>query len=197
MQQEAVSRSRSNTRRIVFDAIFAAVFFLVASVPPFTWKLGIIEFSLFVTLPILLASLCFSLADGVLVALVGSFLEQLVSPYGLAPNTPLWMAPVILQALFFGIAFLLCSKKDCLWKEDGKPTFLLLAIVLCGELLLTALNTGALYLDGFLYRYPVKALHLLALPKLANCALRAAVTLVFCWFLLPKMKKLLDSRKNV
>lgn len=183
--------NQSTTRRIVLDALFAALFIVFSSVWPFTTKLGIIEISFLVSFPILLAALLFSAGDAILVALVGSFVEQLISPYGLAPNAPLWMAPVVLQAVVLGVGFFLLSKKNAVWNENGKLSVFVLLVVLIGELVLSVCNTAALYLDGWLYAYPVKALHLMVLPKLANCGVRTVVSLILVYTLTPKLKKLI------
>lgn len=94
------NRSRRATFRLVTDALFAALYVVLAAY--LTVKLPVMEISLS-TLPLLLAGFLFGPIDAVTVALIGSFLEQALSQYGLTPSAPLWMLPPILLALVAGL----------------------------------------------------------------------------------------------
>ena len=106
------------------------------------------------------------------------------------------MLPAILQGLTVG---LLVRLLPIFKKNNSKALYRTLAVlgtVCVGELILTAVNTASLYLDGFLVGYPVKALHLIVLPRLLNCAARTAVSCILVYLLLPPVQKLFTMRKN-
>ena len=71
---------------------------------------------------------------------------------------------------------------------------LLIAATLLAEILFTAANTAALYLDGYLMHYSVKALTALLPPRLANLGVRAAITTFTVRLLLPRVQKLMSKR---
>ena len=59
---------------------------------------------------IIMAVVLYGLPDALLVALLGSFVAQLRSAYGLTITTPIWMIPPILRALVFGVVYELFLK---------------------------------------------------------------------------------------
>jgi hypothetical protein len=63
--------------------------------------------------------------------------------------------------------------------------------IVVSELLLTALNTAALYIDGAILGYAVKALHLLMPMRVINGLVRAVISCVLIPLLLPPLKKAL------
>ena len=80
------------------------------------------------------------------------------------------MAPVILQAAVASLGFMAV-------RRTGKPWLVIAALVL-SELVLTFANTAALYLDGYIWSYAVKALHLLLPGRLLNGGVRLALSCV-------------------
>ncbi len=185
------ARRRDATRRLVMDAFFAALYFVFARFVSIDTPIVQISFSSF---PIIFCALMLGTRDALLVAFVGSYLEQVTSPYGLSPTTPLWMLPVILLALFAALFGRLLPRPLEI-KKTGR-LLPLLVIILCGELLLTVTNTAALYIDGWVMHYPVKALDAIALTRLINCAVRAAINCVVLPLLLPPVQKMYLSRKH-
>lgn len=181
-------RFRSATFRLVLDALFAAMYVVLATL--LTIKTPITEVSLS-TLPLLIAGFLFGPADGAIIAIVGSFLEQCMSPYGLSISTVLWMLPPILSALTSGLLGLLVKKAPL---GSRRHTVLLVICTFLAEMLCTAANTATLYLDGAIVGYSVKALNLILPIRLANLALRALVTCIVVPLLLPRVQKLMLKR---
>lgn len=161
-------KSTFTISRICLNALFIALYvvlgaYLTVRIPP------ALELS-WASLPILLSAFLFTPADAFTVAICGSFLEQLLSPYGLAPTTPLWMAPVILMALFASILSWLIRARRTPWK--------MIVIIAFSELLLTAMNTAALFLDAKIVGYAVESLWVMAPGRLLNGCVRAAISCV-------------------
>ncbi len=165
--------------RMVTDAMCVALFVLFAVV--LTVKTPLFEISL-ASLPVLLAARLFRGRDALVVAFLGSFTEQLLSPYGLSLTTPLWMAPPVLQAATAALGFFLAGR--------AKKPWLVFLVILAAEVVLTAANTAALYADGAIMGYPVKALHLLLPTRLANGGVR---TVISC-LLIPPLAHILEKR---
>ena len=167
--------------RIVFDAMMIAVYvvlarFLVIPTP-------IVEISI-VSVPILLSAKLFGIGDVIVIATIGSFLEQAVSPYGVGPTTPLWMAPIILMGAFAGVAFHLTrNSKRKLW------TFV---IIIISELILTLGNTVVLMITGYIvFELSLKWMIGLAVPRLINSGFRMVISCILLPILLPPLKKIL------
>ena len=140
-----------------------------------------------VGLPILLAAYLFGAKDALVIAFLGSFLEQLMSPYGLSVTTPLWMAPVVLMAAAAAFGFFIIGRRNSL------P--LVLLVIILSELVLTVLNTAALYLDGYIMNYAVKALHLIALPRIINSGVRMVISCALVPLLMPPLRALVGKSK--
>lgn len=178
---EKINKNRAHLRRIVFDAMLVALFVVFSTLLSF--KTPWFEVSL-VGLPILLCAYLYGWADALLVAALGSFVEQLTSQYGLSPTTPIWMAPVMLLALVASLGFFLT-------KKSGGALWAILLTVIVAELVLTCANTAALYLDGYIWQYPVKALHLLLPTRLINGGVRTVISCVLVPLLLPPLRHVL------
>ena len=106
----------------------------------------------FTGLAIILACVLYGLPDALLVATLGSFISQLRSTYGLTITTPIWMIPPILRALVFGLVYDLYLKHH-IKLEDKKIMFIIYAVI--AGLVVTLANTGAIFLDAYIFEYPV------------------------------------------
>ena len=179
-----MQEAKFTTRRLVLDALLIALYVVFSTV--FTIKTPIIEISL-ASMTILLSAKLFGLADALAVATLGSFIEQLLSPYGLSYSTLIFMAPFIVMAAFASLGFRVAK---------GKNGFAFFAVIIVSELLLTVLNTAALYLDGYLMHYAVKALHLIAIPRLINSAGRIVISSVIMSMLVPVLSPLLRKKED-
>lgn len=128
------------TRQLAFDAMLAAMCAVLGYLAVDTGNLKVT----FESLPILLGALLFGPADGFLIGAVGTGLYQLLR-YGVSATTLLWMLPYALCGFLTG----LYAKKKGLSLTGGQTVF----IVVCNEVLITLLNTCALYVDSKLYAY--------------------------------------------
>lgn len=182
----ARSKSRRLTLRITTDAMLVAMYFVLARFVSIDLPLA--QFSIS-SLPIILCGFLFGPVDTLAVSLLGSFLEQALSQYGLAVTTPLWMAPVVLLGLFVSLCAWLCRYEPKAWQ--------VITITIIAELLFTAANTAALYLDGMIFQYEVKALHLLLPGRLLTAGLRMIVTVPLMALLLEPIKGLADKNGQI
>jgi len=128
------------TKQLATDAMLAA---MCAALGYLALDTGTMKVT-FESLPILLGALLFGPVDGALIGLVGTGIYQLLR-YGVSATTLLWMLPYVLCGLLVG-----CYAKRQRFALTGKQ--ILLAVML-NELLITALNTGVIYLDSKLYAY--------------------------------------------
>ena len=185
-----LQKNRAHLTRLTTNAMLAALYVVFAVF--WTHKEPTIEISIS-TLPLLLCAALFGPLDAAAVALVGSFIEQLASPYGLSWSTLIWMAPVVLQSLLAGaIFFFLRRRADRRLRVDWK---LILVVFVC-ELVLTALNIAAQYVDGALVGYPVDALHILLPGRLLNGLIRAVLTTLLLHLLIPALYRVLPHTKK-
>ena len=167
--------------RIVFDAMMIAIYvvlarFLVIPTP-------IVEISI-ISLPILLCAKLFGIGDVLVIATIGSFLEQAVSPYGLMPTTPLWMMPIILMGAFAGVA--------CHLTRNSEKKLWTYVIIIISELILTFGNTVVLMLTGYVvFEMSFKWLIGLAVPRLINSGFRMLISCILLPTLVPPLKKIL------
>lgn len=167
-----------SVRRLTTDAILVALYYVLATLTPI--KTGSFKFT-FEALPVLIGALLLGPADGLIIGGLGSFLYQILSSgYGITATTALWILPHAASGLAVG----LYGKK-----LRSEPNFLNTAIIcLISALLVTALNTLALYVDSKLYGYYSKTLVFGALgfKVLAGAILSALFAAV-----LPKLLKAL------
>ena len=105
----------------------------------------------FTGIAIIMASVLYGLPDAIFIALFGSFIAQLRGPYGLSITTPIWMIPPILRAVVFGLIYDLYLKKG-IRLENKRWLFIVFAIA--AGLVTTIANTGAIYLDAIIWKYP-------------------------------------------
>lgn len=173
-----MEKSKSSVRlyRLALDAVLVALF-VVFSVY-LTVKTPIAEFSL-ASLPILLCAFLFGPFDALCVAACGAFFEQLLT-FGLSPTTVLWILPSVAQALFAACGARLLSNR--------KGWLHLILLILLSEVLLTAVNTATLYLDGAIMGYAVAALTVMLPGRLVNCAARAVISCLLIPAVLPRLR---------
>lgn len=158
------------TRRICLVAALAALSFLLNMVQiklPMNLRLT------FDSLPVVVGSLLLGPVDGMLAALLGEFLTQLLSEYGITATTVLWLIPPALRALVIGTAA---------WKyrETTRPLErrapACLGVCLLASAVTTAGNTLVIWLDSVLngyYSFPL--VFGSALARLATGLLTALV----------------------
>ncbi len=126
-------------------------------------RLGNVQIS-FAALPLCFTTLTSGLPDGLIVALLGSFLEQLTSGYGLGPTTVLWMLPHLLRAF---VLFLF----DFVSRKRGKPLYdrpvIFFVGMLVSSIFLTLGNTLAMWLDSLIIGYAIEIVFVETIIRLA------------------------------
>lgn len=129
-------------RKLTFDAVLAAMYFALSFVSIRVG--GNMKISV-AGLPVLVGAFLFGPLDGFMVGLVGSFLEQLISPYGLGPTTVLWILPAALRGAMAGA-----------WAKYRRfelKTWETVLVIFITALALTVMNTTAMYIDSKLLGY--------------------------------------------
>jgi ECF transporter S component (folate family) len=128
------------TKQIVFDAMLVALNFILSLI---AISLSNMKISL-AALPILTGAMLFGPWDGLTIGLLGSFLNQLLA-YGITPTTPVWVLPYAVSGLAVG----LYAKAKGFSLSFRQTIF----ITILSALVVTALNTLAMYVDSKLYGY--------------------------------------------
>lgn len=123
----------------------------------------------FEAFPILVAGLLFGKLEGFMVGFIGSFLYQILfSGYGFTATTLLWVLPHAISGLVVG--FIAEKRKEQL---DFKTISM---IAIFSALLVTTLNTLALFIDAKIYGYYSKVLVFGSIPlKIAAGILLAII----------------------
>lgn len=135
------SRMKFTTHAVAVLGMLTALYVVlsfVGTINLYGYKITVDSF------PIILASILFGPIGGAIVGLLGSFLNQLIS-YGLTPTTVLWMLPAIVRGLMVGWY----GKYRNIAENRLDLGFILIA----SSLVVTAINTGVMYLDSVIYHY--------------------------------------------
>lgn len=128
------------TRQLTMDAMLAA---MCAVLGCLALNFGNLKFT-FESLPIHIGALLFGPVDGMLIGGVGTLLYQLLR-YGVTATTLLWILPYALCGLSVGW----CARERG-FSLSSRQTVVLIVL---NELLITVLNTAALYIDSHIYGY--------------------------------------------
>ena len=174
--------SKKYVVNLCVSGVFAALFFGLEmlsthfSVPLFAHK---------IELPVSSIALCVvALQCGPLwggaTALVGGFLAQLWSPYGLAPTTPLWIVPAVCQAIVIGLLYRAFKVRQ--------NYFTALLSILIGQFVLTLLNSAAIWCDGKIYGYPTDIISIVLVLRLAAGSVAAIAFAALCQPMLKTLK---------
>ncbi|MBQ1377175.1 MAG: folate family ECF transporter S component [Lachnospiraceae bacterium] len=161
---------RMDIRRITYDALLAA---MCAVLGYFSLSIGTSWKFTFENIPVLIGALMFGPLDGALIGGIGTLIYQMVR-FGLEISTPLWILPYVVSGLMVGFA----AKKK---RFRFKPWEIVLLMIVNG-LVVTAVNTGSLYIY---YKY---ILQIPLATMLANIPIRIAVSIVkavVCAVLIP------------
>lgn len=150
-----------NTKQLTINAMMTAMCAVLGYI---SLDMGNLKVT-FESLPILISALLFGPVDGMIVGGMGTLIYQLLK-YGVSATTLLWMAPYIICGLIAGFY----AKKKNFSLTNGQ----IMMIVVLNELLITALNTGVLYIDSKLYGYYSAAFIFGSLvPRIAICVGKA------------------------
>ena len=128
-------------RRLVVIAMLTAVHLVLTLT--LTVNLGWMRIT-FNGLPIILAGLLYGPVGGMVTGILGRFLSDLL-PYGITVTTPLWVLPAAVRGLIVGYV----AKRMNYSLTKGQMT----SLIVLSSLIVTTLNTGAIYLDSVIYGY--------------------------------------------
>lgn len=126
---------------MVTDAILIAMYAVMSTF--LTLNLGGMNISVG-SLPIIVGAVLFGPADGLIIGLLGSFLNQMFS-YGLTPTTVLWLIPAAARGFVIGYF----AKHRNFNMATGQTVF----ITVISSLVVTALNTVVMYADAKIWGY--------------------------------------------
>ncbi|MCD8045816.1 MAG: ECF transporter S component [Clostridiales bacterium] len=129
-----------NTRQMAMDALLVA---LCAVLGYISLDMGFIKVT-FESLPILLGGLLFEPMDGFIIGALGTLIYQVLR-YGVTATTVLWMLPYMICGGIVGI-----YAKSHNFRLRRKQ---IMFLVIANELLITALNTGVIFIDSKIYGY--------------------------------------------
>ena len=132
-----------NTKRLTTCAMLIAINVVLSILTPV--KLANFRFT-FEAFPILIAGIIFGPIEGIVVGTIGSGIYQILfSGYGLMITTPLWIIPHTISGLLVGIY----SKRHNLDLTNKQ----LLFITILSAIIVTILNTLAIYIDSKIFGY--------------------------------------------
>ncbi len=133
--------------RLALDSMLAALYFILTYI---TIRVGNFHIT-FASIMVVIPSLLFGLPDALLIALLGEFLNQVLT-YGIMITTPLWILPPLFRALIISIVSMIYKKKnDAL--ENHIVIYFITTII--AGLITSIANTAVTFLDGFIIGYSV------------------------------------------
>ena len=147
-----MQKRRMTTKRLVINAVLIAIYVVLRF---FNIPLGnSFRFTL-ASFSVILCALLYGPVDGLLVGLIGEFLSQILSPYGLTPTTLLWCLGETVRGGALGVCALLFLRKGLLVGEKPKKKYVVLMLSCCVVTgILAALGqTLALYVDSKMFGY--------------------------------------------
>lgn len=173
-------------KRIVFDALFAAMFFALSLIAV---EIAGVKITL-VSLATVVCAMMYGTVDAVIVGLLGAFLEQLIK-YGITATTLLWIMPAGIRALIIGLGARSLGSKMTIDTviSDRKP-YVYFAVCILAGVATSLSNTLVYYVDAKLYGYYNYALIFGALGvRLFTGVLSSLVTAVMAIPILAALKK--------
>ncbi len=146
----SATRSSSAVRRMVLNAVFVALYFILAMY--LTIPLGPLKITL-EALPVVLCAVAFGPVDGILVGFLGEFLNQMLT-YGFTPTTLLWIAPIVARAAIIGFGVQpLGLRLTASPAGQMKPYILFLILGVFAGVVHSLINTVAYYVDSKMLGY--------------------------------------------
>lgn len=136
-----MSKNLSIPRKLCVAAVMAALFVVLDML---SIKIGQNIKITFGGLPIIVAAIFGGPVIGLLTGLVGAFIGQLIS-YGLSVTTVIWIIPAGVRGLAMGLLFIAFRRRTD-WVTLGIE-------IVISSLIVTVLNTAALYIDSLIYGY--------------------------------------------
>ena len=169
--------STMSTRKLVTIAMLTAVYVVLNFAG--TVRLGWINISV-ASLPVIVGAMLYGPLGGLLVGLLGAFMGQLLT-YGVTVTTILWILPQAARGLLVGM-----YAKHCGYSFNRSQ---LTAALIGTALVVTALNTGAMYIDSVIFGYYSYAY---VFGGLVVRVISGAATAVLMVFVAPPVVGMLD-----
>jgi len=147
MQKEGIFMFKYNSiaRRICLVGMLAALYLALNMVGFKAWSFHIT----FASLPVIVGSLLFGPAAGMLIAAIGEFFNQLLS-YGITVTTVLWLIPPAVRGLVVGGSALLLGNEQ---RHLEDRYALCYGVCVAAALCTTAVNTAVMYVDSVIMGY--------------------------------------------
>lgn len=167
--------------RLITDGMLTAMYVVLSLVG--TINLGGMKITLD-SLPIIVGAALFGPIDGMLIGLLGSFTNQMLT-YGFTVTTLLWIIP----AGFRGLAIGLYAKKHGFGMSPKQTQF----ITITSALIVTALNTALMYIDAIIFQYSYAYISALIVPRIIAGVLTAIVFAAILPTILKPLKKVINN----
>lgn len=178
--------NKNNVKKLCICSILAALFVALELVASTFGKIAFLDnyqipISCF---PLILASVMFGFGWGTLTAVVGSFLSQLA--FGIGWGMLLWMAPTVIYSISISLLFMAFRKSE--------KTHVLALEFFISSLVLSFLNTIAMYINNLIYGIPYdllnKFLKIIISLKIVGAVIFAIIFAIITPPLVKKFKKI-------
>lgn len=182
-----MKKRRFTPQQLSIDAMLAAMCMVLASV---ALQLGGNFKITFESVPVHIGALLFGPIDGMIIGGIGTFIYQvLFSGYGFTATTLLWILPYVACGLIVG---LYAKRKEfCLNRKQ------MVFIIVVSELVITLLNTFALYVDSKVMGYYSAAFVFGTLAaRLVVCIVKAVIYGEVLPILIKPLKKTLRTTRG-
>lgn len=141
-----MQKKKLSTKTMAMVGVMAALYVVLSAYVSI--KIGNIRIT-FASLTTLLMATLFGPMEGVLVAFIGEFINQMLS-YGFSVTLFLWLLPPMIRAFTAGMLVKAISK-DGKYPEDRVPLFNICLII--AALVTTTVNTFVIWADAKIYGY--------------------------------------------
>lgn len=136
--------------------------------------------------PLILASVMFGFGWGTITAIVGSFVSQL--GFGIGWGTLIWMAPTVFYAMTVALLY-------CVFQKSNKTHILSIQFFI-SSIVLSILNTVAMYINNYIYGIPYDLLNklfaVIVSLKLVGAIVFAVIFAVIIPPIINKLKKVIS-----
>lgn len=117
------------------------------------------------SLPVYIGGIVAGPIEGALIGGIGELVLQLTGQYGFTPTTPIWVMPYTIIGLLAGIVFknklfnnslnqsVLFLNRENTKESRFRINIILFSTMIVFQVLLTALNTAAIYIDSVVFSY--------------------------------------------
>ena len=149
MPQSKGKLRNSKVKRLVTDALLAAMFFALSMM---SIEIAGLKFTL-VSLPTVICAMMYGPVDAMIVGLLGAFMEQMLG-YGLTATTALWIMPAGVRAFVIGMGTVIFRDAMSLQTvlQKRRP-YVYFAVCITAGIMTSLSNTLVYYIDSKLFGY--------------------------------------------